>query len=258
MNADVKVLSSGFVEKGKDFGSSVYRLLGTPKVAVLAGPEVSSQSLGEIWHLFEQQLNVPISILNVSFAANLDIQKVNTLIVADGYYSDKLAEQLAPWVSAGGKLILMEDAIGAFVGKRPYQIKRKEEKPNDAKGNAVAYGNRGHDDFSNSIPGAIYNLYLDTTHPLSFGANKNYYTLKTDANVYQPLENGFNIGLLKPDSYMAGVVGAKVKDKLSSGMLLASESIGKGTVVYIAAPILFRSFWESGKQLFFNSVFLGI
>jgi len=258
MNAEVKVLSSGYVEKGKDFGSSVYRLLNIPKVAVLAGQEVSSQSVGEVWHLFEQQLDMPISILNVSAAANLDIQKVNTLIVADGYYSDRLAEQLAPWVSAGGKLILLEDAIAAFVGKKPFQIKRKEEKPNDAKGNTVAYGDRGHDDFSNSIPGAIYNLHLDTTHPLSFGASKYYYTLKTDANVYQPLENGYNIGLLKPSSYIAGVVGAKVKDKLSSGMLLASEDIGKGSVVYIAAPLLFRSFWESGKQLFFNSVFLGI
>ncbi|WP_113661097.1 M14 family metallopeptidase [Pedobacter nanyangensis] len=258
MNAEVKVLASGFVEKGKDFGSSVYPLLAMPKIAVLAGQEVSSQSVGEIWHLFEQQLNMPISILNVSSAANLDINKVNTLIVADGYYSDKLADQLAPWVSAGGKLILMEDAIAAFVGKKPFQIKRKEEKPNEAKGNSVIYGNRGHDDFSNSIPGAIYNLYLDTTHPLSFGAAKNYYSLKTDANVYQPLENGYNIGVLKADSYMAGVVGAKVKDKLSSGMLLASENIGKGTVVYIAAPVLFRSFWESGKQIFLNSVFLGI
>lgn len=257
LNADFKVLSSGYVEKGKDFGSSTYSLLTMPKVAVLAGQEVSSQSLGEIWHFFEQELNYPISILNVSSAGNLDINKINTLIVSDGYYADKLADQLAPWVSAGGKLILLEDAIAAFIGKKPFQIKRKEETKSDAvNGNTPAYGNRDHDDFSNSIPGAIYKVYLDQTHSLSYGIGKHYYTLKTDANIYEPLENGYSIGSLKSDSYVAGVAGAKVKAKIASGMLYGTQAIGKGQVLYISTGLIFRQFWEGGKQVLVNGVFL--
>lgn len=256
LNADFKTLNSGYVEKGKDFGSSVYRLLGRPKVAVLSGSEVSSQSLGEIWHFFEQELKYPISMINVSSVANLDINKVNTLLVPDGYYNDKLADQLTPWVTAGGKLILLEDAIAAFVGKKPYQIKRKEEpKATEAK-NAQQYTSRDHDDFSNTIPGAIYKVYLDQTHPLSFGIGKYYFTLKTDANIYEPLENGYNLGSLKADSYVAGVAGAKVKSKISSGMLYGAQEIGKGQVLYFATGLIFRNFWESGKQMLLNSVFL--
>ncbi|WP_293302465.1 M14 metallopeptidase family protein [Pedobacter sp. UBA4863] len=254
--ANFKVLSSGYVEKGKDFGSSSYRLLTPPKVAVLAGQEVSSQSLGEVWHFFEQELNHPLSILNVSAAANLDVNKVNTLIVPDGYYADKLAEQLVPWLNAGGKLILLEDAIAAFVGKKPYQVKRKEEPKSDVvKVNTLQYANRNHDDFSNAIPGAIYKVYLDQTHPLTYGIGKYYYTLKTDANIYEPLANSFSVGLLKPDSYMAGVAGGKVKTRISSGMLYGVQEIGKGSVVYISTGILFRMFWESGKQMMVNGVF---
>jgi len=258
LNADFKVLSSGYVEKGKDFGSSTYPMLRVPKVAVLAGQEVASQSLGELWHLFEQELHYPLSLVNVSAVGNLDIHKINTLIVADGYYADKLAEQLAPWVSAGGKLILLEDAIAGFIGKKPFQIKRKEEpKINEVKNaNTPVYGDKDHDDFSNSIPGAIYKVYLDQTHPLSYGVGKYYYTLKTDATIYEPLESGYNVGMLKKDSYVAGVAGAKVKTKLSSGMLYATQEIGKGQVIYISTGLIFRSFWESGKQMLVNGIFL--
>jgi Zinc carboxypeptidase len=251
------VLNSGFVEKGKDFGSSVYKLLTPPKVAVLSGQEVSSQSLGEIWYFFEQELNYPISILNVSVAASLDIQKINTLIVPDGYYNDKLAEQLLPWVNAGGKLILLEDAIGAFIGKKPFQIKKKEEpKTAEGKDNVRQYGKRDHDDFSNSIPGAIYKVYLDITHPLAFGLGKYYYTLKTDANIYEPIENGYNIGFLRVDSYMSGLVGVKAKSKISSGVVYSFQEIGKGRVFYLSTSLIFRAFWENGKKIMLNSAFL--
>lgn len=256
LNVDVRTLNSGFVEKGKDFGSNVYRLLAEPKVAVLAGNEVSSQSLGEVWHFFEQDLVMQLTTINVGAAANLDINKINTLIVPDGYYSDKLADQLSTWVSAGGKLILMEDAISSFVGKKPFQIKRKEEpKNNDAK-NSNPYAARDHDDFSNSIPGAIYKVYLDQSHPLTFGLGKFYYTLKTDGSIYEPLENGYNVGYLKPDSYVAGVVGEKVKRKISEGTLYAQQEIGKGQVYYLSTGVIFRNFWEAGKKLMVNAVFL--
>lgn len=257
LNANFRVLSSGYVEEGKDFGSSVYRLLAEPKVAILSGSEVSSQSLGEVWHFFEQEFDYPIQLMNVAATANLDIHKVNTLIVPDGYYGDKLAEQLVPWINSGGKLIILEDAINAFVGKKPFQIKRKEEpKSPNAKTETQSYSSRDHDDFSNSIPGAIYKVYLDQSHPLSYGLGKYYYTLKTDANIYEPIETGYNIGSLKPDSYVAGVAGVNVKRKISSGMLYAAQEMGKGQVLYLSTAVIFRNFWENGKQLLVNGVFL--
>jgi len=256
LNADFKTIATGFVEKGKDFGSSAYRLLSETKVAVLSGTEVSSQSLGEIWHFFEQELNSPLAMVNVSAAASLDVNKVNTLIVPDGYYNDKLAEQLSPWVSSGGKLVLLEDAIAAFVGKKPFQIKRKEAPKAEEAKTAKAYGARDHDDFSNAIPGAIYKVYLDQTHPVAYGIGKYYYSLKTDANIYEPLESGYNIGTLKADSYVAGLAGARVKSKIGTGMLYGSQEIGKGKVLYFSTGLIFRNFWEGGKQMFLNALFL--
>jgi len=256
-NSSFYPLASGYVEKGKDFGSSIYRLLSPPKIAVLAGQEVSSQAVGEVWHFLEQELNYPITMISVQSVAYLDINKANVLVVPDGSYNDKLAEQLSGWISAGGKVILMEDAIAAVIGKKPFEIKRKEyPKKEEKESKERKYAQKDKDDLENSIPGAIYKVVIDQSHPLSLGLGKFYYTLKTDEKIYEPLENGWSVGSLKANSYMAGVAGDKVKNKLTTGMLYGVQKIGKGTVVYLTTDVLFRSFWENGKQLFVNSLFL--
>jgi hypothetical protein len=256
-NVSFYPLASGYVEKGKDFGSSVYRLLEATKIAVLAGPEVSSAAVGEVWHFFEQELNYPIAMISVQSAPYLDINKFNVLILPDGYYNDKLAEQLLPWITAGGKIILMEDAIGSMIGKRPFDLKKKELPKKDEKEiNERKYAEKDKDDLQNSIPGAIYKVNIDQSHPLMLGLGKFYYTLKTDDKIYEPLEDGWNVGTLKANSYVAGVAGEKVRKKLATGLLFGVQQSGKGTIIYLGTDVLFRSFWENGKQLFANALFL--
>lgn len=250
------VLTSGYVEKGKDLGSNIYRLLSPPKVAVLSGAQVSSLALGEVWHFFEQELSYPITLINATSIAQLTSQNINTLIIPNGDYTDKLADQLTPWVNAGGKLILLDDAINAFIDTKPYAIKRKQKQKAEVPSNdEMKFLPRGNDDFSNAITGAIYKVYLDDKHLLNYGVGKYYYTIKTNANIYEPLQNGNNIGFLKRDSYRSGLVGSSAKSEIASGMVVGLQEIGKGQVYYISTNILFRMFWEGGKQTMVNGIF---
>ncbi|MBE9602951.1 M14 metallopeptidase family protein [Pedobacter sp. MC2016-24] len=249
--------SSGLVDKGKDLGSAVYSTLITPKIAVVSGTEISSQSLGEIWHFFEQDLNYPLSMIGSQDIGNLDINRINTLILPDGFYPEDINGKLEDWIKLGGKLILFEDAISSVMGKKPFEIQKKEYFVDDLKlGGATTFGSRKKNNLSESISGAIFKVHLDHTHPVSAGLGDFYYTLKTDSRLYEPLSKGWNIGLLKPDSYVAGVVGQGVAAKISRGMLFGIQPLGKGNVAYFGGNILFRSFWENGKQLFANTVFL--
>ncbi len=250
-------IASGFVDKGKDFGSNVYPILTTPKIAVVTGQGTSSLAVGAVWHFFEQELNYPVTMINAQNAASIDINKVNVLILPDGTYEDKLTEKLSSWINAGGKLILLDDAISSFIGKKGFDIKKKEYVKKDEKvANERIYGEKDKDDLKNSIPGAIYKVTLDQTHPLALGLGKYYYTLKTDDRIYEPLEKGWNVGVLKEKSYISGVAGDNVKKKLETGLLYGVQKSGKGSVVYLSTDVMFRAFWESGKQLFTNAVFL--
>ncbi|WP_432714363.1 M14 metallopeptidase family protein [Pedobacter sp.] len=249
----LNTITSGFVEKGKDFGSSVYPLLKMPKVAVVSGAETFSQSVGEVWNFFEQELHYPVSMLSVQSLGSLNVEEVNVLILPAGNYPKNLQESLLPWVQSGGKLILMEEAIKTFAGVKPYGIKLKEF-PKQEQPNFKSYRDKGKDDLNNAIPGAIYKVNLDHSHPLTLGLSQ-YYTLISDDKIYEPLEDGWNVGMLKPGSYVTGIAGENARKKMESGLLFGVQPLGNGTVVYLATDVLFRMFWESGKQVFSNAIF---
>ncbi|SDL89074.1 Zinc carboxypeptidase [Pedobacter sp. ok626] len=250
-------VNGGSVDKGKDFGSSVYPVLPIPKVAVVASSEATAQSLGEVWHFFEQELGYPITMISLDDIGALDLNKINTLIFPDGTYGDNINEKTQDWVRAGGKLILMEDAILSAVGKKPFDIQRKAYYKDELSVEVAAkYQSRKQTNLSNAISGAIFKVDLDKSHPISAGLGNYYYTLKTDDRLYEFLSRGWNTGVLKPGSYVAGIAGEGVLKKLGAGMLFGVQPEGKGTVIYLGASVLFRSFWENGELMFVNSVFL--
>ena len=141
-------------------------------------------------------------------------------------------------------------------------FKVKEDKDKDEKKDTVDYSllkryeNRERDNVINNIPGAIYRIQLDNSHPLAFGYTNNYYTLKQDPTVYEFLKDGWNIGIVKKDNYVTGFAGSKVKSLLKDGLVLGSMEMGSGNFVIMADNPLFRQFWEGGKLLFCNAVFL--
>ncbi|WP_131539517.1 M14 family metallopeptidase [Pedobacter nototheniae] len=258
LDMPLQAISSGFVEKGKDFGSSVYPLLKQPKIAVVSGAEVSSLAFGEVWFYLEHDLKLQANIINAKDINNLDISKINTLILPDGSYSNFIGDGLTAWINKGGKLILMEDAIGSVIEKKGFDIKKKElvtkkdEKPEVSK---LLFKDKDKDNYENSIPGAIYKINLDASHPFAYGIGKTYYTLKTDNKIYEPFVKGWNVGQFSDKSLMAGIVGKKVRDELKSGLVIGVQEFGRGQVVYLANDPLFRNFWESGKTLFGNIIF---
>ena len=265
-NLQADAVESGFMEKGADFGSPDVHYIHTPKVAMLTGTQASSLAAGQIWHFFEQSLNYPLTQLNAEDIKRFDLGKYNVLIIPDGNYKildDKNAlEKIQDFVKAGGKLIALENAV-AQLANTDWGLKLKEDKSGDDKDKKEdnysilkKYGERERDDLTASIPGAIYKVDIDNTHPLAFGYPDFYYTLKQDNNVFEFLKGGWNVGVIKQDNYTSGFVGSKLKPRLKNGLVFGTQEIGKGDIVYLADDPMFRLFWENGKLLFSNAVFL--
>ena len=62
--------------------------------------------------------------------------------------------------------------------------------------------------------------------------------------------------LLKKDNLVAGFVGAELKKKLNDGVIYGVQDMGRGNIVYLADNVLFRNFWQNGKLMFCNALFL--
>jgi hypothetical protein len=135
--------------------------------------------------------------------------------------------------------------------------KNNKETDKDIYAAVKPYANRERESVKQFIPGAIYKVQLDSTHPLAFGYTDRYYTLKQDDNIYEFLDDGgWNVGILKKDNYLSGFVGVDTRARLKDGLLFGVKDIGNGKLVMLADDPLFRSFWENGKLLFSNAVFL--
>ena len=256
-------VTSGWVDKGYDFGSSRVRPLHPRKVAVLVGEGVSSIGAGEVWHFFDQQLDYPVTLINTTDMARVDWKNFDVLVMPDGRYNfltDKTAvESFRSWISGGGNVVALEGAV-AQLARLDWTIKSKKEDSNDTKDpyDAVRrYENRERDYISGTTPGSIYKVALDNSHPLGFGYPNYYYTLKQDGAIYEFIkEGGWNVGVLKKDNNVAGFVGTKLANRLQDGMLFGTQEIGSGNITYLTDDVLFRSFWQGGKLMFCNAVFL--
>ncbi|MDB5031010.1 M14 metallopeptidase family protein [Mucilaginibacter sp.] len=250
-------LTTGFVDKGVDLGSSFIRYIHPPKVMLVSGEGASSESMGEIWYFFEQQIGYPVSLVNYKNLDRARLGDFDAIIFPDGNYDDFPSDKLQSWVKDGGKLIVLQDAVSQLAGKKGFDIKRKDTDTGKTKPSIRIYGDRDRESIKTSVPGAIYKLNLDNTHPLGFGFPKYYYTLKLSDDVYTLLDDGdWNVGTIKKNAYVSGFVGEKSKEKIKDGLLLGVQSMGRGSVVYLVDDPLFRSFWENGKLLFSNAVFM--
>jgi hypothetical protein len=263
-NTTVYPISTGFVDKGFDFGSSKVHYIKPPKVALVTGPGVSSNAAGEIWFLFERELNYPVTLINLNSLSRVNWSSFDVLIMPDGYYSflsDKnSAEEFRNWVNKGGKVIALENAVSQL-SKLDWTIKiKKPSEEVDKKDSIYAalhkYEDRDREPVANITAGSIYKVELDNTHPLAFGYPNYYYTLKQDDNIYDFMKDGWNVGIIRKDEPVAGFVGYRLKPRLKDGLLFGAQNVGNGSITYLADNVLFRDFWENGKLMFCNAVFL--
>ncbi|MCU7552512.1 M14 family metallopeptidase [Chitinophagaceae bacterium LB-8] len=256
-------VTTGFVEKGSDFGSSKVHGIKRRKLAMLTGDGINANAAGEIWHFFEQELDYPITLINQADFSITNWNDYDVMILPNGNYrflSDKSqTEQLKSWIAKGGHLIALENAVAQLTRMEGTIKLKKAADTADEKESyqqLKKFENRERDIIPSMTPGSIFKVELDNTHPLAFGYPAYYYTLKQDDNIFEFMKDGWNVGVLKKNKQVAGFVGSQLKNRLQDGMLFGVQEIGNGTITYLADDVLFRNFWEGGKLMFCNALFL--
>lgn len=264
-------VTTGYVDKGSDFGSSDVNYLEPPKIALLGGDQTSSLGHGEVWHFFEQQIHYPVSALSTENFRSVDLSKYNVLIAPDGNYrmfDEATLGAVDKWVSDGGRLILLASATSAFADKKGFGLKvyasddakkqaEKAAKDQLEKEGPVKYNEAERKQLSTGIFGAIYKVSLDKSHPLAFGLGDTYYSLRTNTLHYAYLDKGWNVGILKgKQKPLIGFAGIKINKALENTLVFGVEDKGRGNVIYMTDNPMFRGFWENGKMIFSNAVFM--
>ena len=261
--ARVSVLETGFsTSVGGDLGGSNFELVTAPKVATVSGEGVYNNEFGQVWYYFEQELDYPVSVFHREDITSIFAGDYDVLVLPEGRYNftESELEGLTTWVRGGGKLISLGAANSSLVGKEGFGLQDKE--PRDTLSDSakqakllLPYAGQERRFIAGYIPGAIIDVELDETHPLSFGIGPRYASLKTSDDAYAYLEDGWNVGRIRAGTQVQGFVGNEAYRKIQETLNFGVEPLGRGEVVYLVDNPLFRAFWEEGKFLFANALF---
>lgn len=259
-------VNTGFSTKGIDLGSNNFRKLEKPKVAILIGDGVSSYEAGEVWHLFDTRVGMPIVKLQMDDFKNATIDKYNTLVMVSGNYSqlDSLQRQkLEQWTSSGKTLITIATASKWAIEKKLVKEKLTKKPKDSSKVETVGrlrYVDASEHLGKEEVGGAIFEVDLDITHPLGFGYRSSSLPVYKNNEVFiAPSKNKYStVAKYSANPHIDGFISTdNLNIYLKPSASLIVSPLGKGRVILFADNPNFRGSWYGTNRLFLNAIFLG-
>ncbi len=257
-------VATGFSEQGIDLGSRNFRTVQKPKPLMLVGNSVSSYEAGEVWHLLDTKLNMPLTKAPLRIFNRINLNRYNTLILVSGGYNELDSIQrkkIKDWVALGNTLITTRQATAWAVNKKIVKEKLiKKPKDSSKQVKRLPYGDASEHIGRERVGGAIFEVALDITNPLGFGYHRKKLPVYRNSNVWlAPSKNPYaTVARYTSDPHIDGFISPKnLNTYLKKSASLVVSPIGRGRVILFADNPNFRGSWFGTNKLFFNALFFG-
>jgi hypothetical protein len=251
--------NTGLALDGVDLGSAAFNNIAKPTIAMLVGNGVNATDAGEVWHLLDQRMNMPLTHLEIANFNRIELNKYNTIIMVGGSYTDLSKEKLKTWVQNGGTLICLEEAIQWSAANGVSEVKfKKLSQPIDST-QRIAYNQREAIQGAQAMSGAIFAADVDVTHPLAYGYDSNTISMFKGNTVYmEKNKNPFATPFYyKNNPLQSGWLSTQNKAAMNNTAAVIVNTVGNGRVINIDNNPNFRGFWLGGTKLMMNAIFFG-
>lgn len=256
-------VTTGFNLDGVDLGSRNISPIKETKAAMLIGEGVRSYDAGEVWHLLDTRVHMPITKIPMRNLNKADLNKYTTLVMVSGKYNlnDKQLQKIKDWVSGGNTLITLGTASEWAIKEELV----KEELTTYPKDSTAVVSRKPYVDSpenlgKENIGGIIVKADIDRTHPLGFGFVDDQIPVYKNNTVWlKPSKNAYSTVVKYAENpHIDGFITEKNMEKyLKPSASLIVSKVGSGRVVMFADNPNFRGSWYGTNRLFLNALFLG-
>ena len=259
---DVNIYSveSGLSSSGVDLGSGYVMPLNKPSAMMLIGTGVRSYEAGEVWHLLDQRVGMPITKVPMRNFDNISMDKYNVLVLVSGNYkfSDNQIEKIKTWAENGNTIISIGSGSKLLIDKKIVDENLLEKEESNAM-NYLAYGDARENRGKEQIGGVILNSIIDLSHPLAFGYENNSLPLYKNNSIWlKPSKNNYSsVVRYSENSLIDGFLSENNKEKIKESVSLVVSRVGRGIAVMFADNPNFRGAWYGTNRLFLNAILLG-
>ncbi len=255
---------------GVNIGGPSFRPLDLPNVLLVVGNDVNLYDAGEIWHLADYRMNMPITLRRRDGLEGIDWDRYTHVIFPSGEYEEyepEYAERLRLWIAEGGTAIGMRHAAPwlrattldwvdpeSEEGLAAAEVHDEEEEEEIER---LSYSEKDDFEAKKVIGGAIFAADLDVSHPMGFGyADRRLFLHKNVKEPMPPTVNPFATVIAYADEPLfSGFASDENQEALAGTPALIAERSGEGSVVLFADNPNFRGYWYGTNKLFLNAVF---
>lgn len=249
-------LSTGHTPSGIDLGSNSFSVLQKPEILMFIGDGSSSRDAGEIWHMLDTRFRMPLTMVNPDRSP--DLSRYNVIILTGSGLPERLQGEIAEWTRRGGTLITYKGG-NSFINRVKAGSVESIPSASFEGIDKLNYGSRSAAYSHHSIPGSVFEVKLDITHPLCYGYTRETIPVfKGNANAYKPLQAPFsNPAIFTQEPLLSGYSSKENVDRIAGSAFISVHSSGRGRVVSFYDNTNFRAIWYGTSKLFMNSIFFG-
>lgn len=249
---------SGLTQSGINLGSEKFRKMEKPQALMIVGDGVDYNDAGEVWHLLDQRVSIPLIHMDIASVNRADLSKYTHIIINQGRYSDLSDEKVKGFLTKGGTVVALGDGAVWLSQKKIGTVGIKAEASNDGKGKRP-FVSKNSFDGAMVTSGAILEVKLDPSHPLCYGYKQGTLPIfKVNNITFEETGNPYNTPLVFTDRpLMAGYVHPKNLERFKNSPAIIAQTFGQGKIVSISDNPNFRAFWYGTNKLFLNALFFG-
>ncbi len=261
---ELNAITSGLTMHGVDIGSRSLKPITKANTLLLGGSGISQYEAGEIRFYLDETLNIPITIIDHTKLKRIDLSSYSHIILVDGNYrhmTDQTAQQLKQWVTQGGVIIAQKRAAkwlsNSEILRARFMSKDKINQLFDDEN--LNYKDKGFLASRKRIAGAIFEVELDTSHPLTYGYSNSILPLFRNSNLImeKPQQPFVTVAQYTSSPLLSGYTDKNLVNHLAHNASIIAHDFGKGRVIATTEVLAFRGYWHGSAKILANSLFFG-
>ena len=219
-------------------------------IGLLIGNDANGYDAGSIWHTLDVRWGIPVTLLDVNRNHRANFDRYDVIIMPSDidYIHPDYEEKLLKWIADGGTLIGIKDAIEwgrehklCKVSAKTLRGKRMTERES-----GIA-----------NVGGAIFNVAVDPSSPLSYGYPDGEMEVFHRGNVFYTQKKGKSPLNYTDDPVASGFVSVKNREYLKNASAAIVTQKGKGTCIFLQDNPCFRGYWLQGGPLLGSAIWYG-
>ncbi len=256
-------------EPGRDLGAPTSaRSLEKPSALLLYEGGLSAYDTGELWHLLDREMAIPVTLMNVDrLPGGLDWSRYTHILMSGNApdLSDAAVERMTQWIreeggvvyAARGAALFAQDTFLTPAAKDEDDEEDKPETETETETGRFDYENLSRRNAEHVIGGAIFASDLDITHPLGFGLTRRQAASHRNTTIAldTPESPIATVARYADTPLLAGYASPMRQEDLTGTPMLVAERLGRGAVVITPDNLTFRATFPGTDKIILNALY---